>query len=65
MDIPQPSERPEDVGEGVIHVNEDFDNVTGGNAEQYCAAAEGAIATAAGVSVDRVGATCSRGLYVL
>ena len=61
-DVPQPSEMPRDVGEGVIQVNEDFDNITGGNAEQYCASAEGAIATAAGVSPDRVDATCSRGL---
>ena len=51
------------MGEGVIRVNEDFDTVTGGNAEQYCASAKGAIATAAGVSVDRVEATCSRGLH--
>ena len=43
-------------------MNEDFDNITGGNAEQYCTSAEGAIATAAGVSPDRVDATCSRGL---
>ena len=69
MDVPSPTDTvtdtprdyTEDVGEGVIQVNEDFDAITGGNPEEFCDSAESAIAAAAAVSVDRVDATCTRG----
>ena len=65
-EVPQPSEVPDpprdytkDVGEAVVHVDEDFDAVTGGNPVQYCASIENEIARAAGVTKDRVDANCT------
>ena len=68
-DVPQPSQVPKpprdygnDTGEGIIHVDGDFDTVTGGNAAQYCASIENEIAQAAGVAATRVDATCTKGM---